>query len=288
MLNTIDMDERLPEAVASTPAPPLRSIIRRYHGYRSTGTPALHRGLPSGQLTFIISLDAPVDIARMPDNLQGPGRFQAFIGGLHASPAYIRHDGYQHGISLELTPFGARSLLGMPAGELAHAVVPLEDLLGPAASSLVDRLLGAAGWREQFAVLDEVLVAKLKDHSGPPREVIWVWDQLVARAGRIGVSALAAEVGYSRRHLGELFRRELGLAPKAAARVLRFEASRRLIGRPGFRGLAGVAAAAGYYDQAHMARDWSELAGCSPSVWIREELPSVQDEPVDLDGSSEP
>ncbi len=52
------------EAVVGTPGPPLRSIIRRYQGYRSVGTPALHRGLPSGGLTFIISLGEAVDISR--------------------------------------------------------------------------------------------------------------------------------------------------------------------------------------------------------------------------------
>jgi transcriptional regulator GlxA family with amidase domain len=74
----------------------------------------------------------------------------------------------------------------------------------------------------------------------------------------------------------------LGLAPKAAARVLRFERSRRLIEAAKGQGLADVAAAAGYYDQAHMTRDWREIAGCPPTTWIAEELPSVQDAPMAL------
>jgi AraC-like DNA-binding protein len=277
------MTEPFSEAVAGTPAPPLRSIIQGYRGYRTMGSPAIHRGLPSGRLTFIISLDEPVDIARMPEDVQAPGRFQAFVGGLHASPAYIRHDGYQHGISIELTPFGARRLLGMPAGALAYSVVALEDLIGLAASGLVDRLASSSGWRERFAALDEVLVGRLRDGTGPIPEVAWAWDRLVSTAGALEVSALASEVGYGRRHLGELFRREFGLAPKAAARVLRFERSRHLLAARRWDSLASIAGAAGYYDQAHMAREWSEMAGCPPGVWMAEELPFVQDEPVDLD-----
>ncbi len=222
----------------------------------------------------------------MPEADQAPGRFQAFVGGLHTSPAYIRHDGYQHGISIELTPFGARRVLGMPAGALAYSVVALEELLGPVVPGLVDRLVSTQGWRERFAALDEALVSRLQDGPGPAPEVSFAWDRLVSTGGAVDVSALATEVGYSRRHLGELFRRELGLAPKAAARVLRFEASRQLVARAGRNGLASVAAAAGYYDQAHMAREWREMAGCPPSVWMAEELPSVQDEPVALGASS--
>ena len=269
------------EAVTGTPSPPLRAIIKGYRGYRSFGGPPIHRGLPSGNLTFIISLDDPVDIAAMPSGIQGPGKFQAFIGGMHDTPAYIRQDGLQHGLSLEMTPLGSRTLLGLPAGEFANSVVSLDELVGPSARDLVDRLATAQGWRERFAALDEVLVGWLKESSRSVPEVQRAWEILMSTAGRVEVSRLADEVGYSRRHLTELFRRELGLAPKAAARVLRFERSRHLIARHERPSLAQVAAAAGYYDQAHMTREWTEIAGCAPSVWMAEELPFVQDEPID-------
>jgi AraC-like DNA-binding protein len=273
------------EAVSATPAPPLRAIIKGYQGYRSLGGPPVHRGLPSGALTFIISLDDPVDIAAMPSGIQGPGSFQAFIGGMHDTPAYIRQHGFQYGLSLALTPLGSRALLGLPAGELANAVVPLDELVGPSARHLVDRLAVAPGWRERFAALDEVLLGWLKTPNRSVPEVERAWEMLVLTAGSVDVSELAGEVGYSRRHLGELFRRELGLAPKAAARVLRFERSRRLIAGPERPNLAQVAAAAGYYDHAHMTREWTDIAGCAPSVWMAEELPFVQDGPIHPESS---
>src|SRR2546421_2857085 len=263
MTNRWGMDEEPAESVAATPAPPLRSIIGRYRGYRLVSDPGTHRGLPSRHLTFIISLDDPVDIARMPDGVQAPGRFQAFVGGLHAVPATIRHEGFQHGISLELTPLGARALLGLPAGELAYSVIRLEDVLGPSAHGLIDRLVAAPGWRERFRLLDDALVRRLKDRDGVPAEVEWAWRRLVSSAGGVEAGALADEVGYSRRHLGELFRRELGLSPKVAGRVLRFERSRRLLTGPQRPRLAALAVAARYYDQAHLTREWREIAGCT-------------------------
>jgi AraC-like DNA-binding protein len=268
------------EMVTGTPAPPLRSIIDGYRGYRIGGPSGTHRGLPSPHLTFIISLDEPVDIARMPGDAQSPGRFQAFVGGLHATPASIRHDGFQHGLSLELTPLGARSLLGLPAGELASTVVHLEDVLGPSALGLVDRLASANGWRERFAVLDEVLVQRLRDGCAPRPEVTRAWQRLLSSGGTVGTGELAVDVGYSRRHLGELFQRELGLPPKVAARVVRFERSRRLLERSERPSLASVAASSGYYDQAHLTREWREIAGCTPTTWMAEELPYIQDDPA--------
>ncbi len=266
-----------------TPALPLRSIIRDYRGYRIDGPPGTHRGLPSRHLTFIISLDEPVDIARMPGDAQAPGRFQSFVGGLHATPASIRHDGFQYGVSLDLTPLGARALLGLPAGELAYGVVPLEDVFGPSASGLVDRLVSSLGWGDRFAVLDEVLVRRLKEGCVPPAPVAWAWRRLVSAGGAVEVDTLARDVGYSRRQLSELFRRELGLSPKVAARVVRFEHSRRLLERSEGASLARVAASSGYYDQAHLTREWREIAGCTPSTWMVEELPFLQDDAAALD-----
>jgi AraC-like DNA-binding protein len=94
------------------------------------------------------------------------------------------------------------------------------------------------------------------------------------------VAEVADEVGYSRRHLGNLLRAEVGLTPKEYQRVARFEHRRsRLIaaataGRPS---LADVAVRAGYADQAHLTREWVRLAGCTPSTWLAEEFPFVQD-----------
>jgi AraC-like DNA-binding protein len=228
----------------------------------------------------IISLGSPVDVAGMPDPAQPPGSFRALAGGLHATPATIHHDGHQYGVHLELTPVGAGALLGVPARELASHVVELGDLLGRRAGELSDRMATAAGWPERFAVLDQVLARGAVEVDPPAPEVAWAWHRLLATGGTVRVGAMAEEVGWSRRHLGERFRRELGLSPKKAAMVLRFERSRRLLERSPRPGLAEVAVACGYYDQAHLSRDWRALAGCTPTAWMAAELPSVQDTAV--------
>jgi AraC-like DNA-binding protein len=215
--------------------------------------------------------------------------FTAMVGGLHQAPALISHLGVQHGIQLAVTPAGARSLFGVPAGELAGLAVPLDVLLGPAADRLVERLGAAPDWPERFAVLDDVLCRARRANrhatgvSSP--EVAHAWRLLQASAGAAAVRDLAAEVGWSRRHLTERFRQEIGLPPKVAARVLRFERARQALLVPSPRGprLADVAAACGYADQAHLTREWRELAGCTPSRWLAEEapwlhVPFVQDE----------
>lgn len=272
------MNEPLAEMVAGRPRPRLAPLVASYTGYRIEGAPpGVHRGLPSRHLTFIVTLDGTVDLASMPDPTQPPGSFSTLAGGLHSTPALISHNGHQHGIQLALTPLGARVLLGLPAGELAKTVVELGTLLGPVAGELVERLRSAHTWTDRFLELDAVLARIAKQRDGPVPELGWAWRRLSTSHGKVGVATLAREVGWSRRYLGERFRREFGLTPKVAARVMRFEVAHRLLRAPHQPGLADVAVRAGFYDQAHLHREWRELAGCTPSRWLTEEFPSVHD-----------
>ena len=85
----------------------MRPYVRWYEGYRLTGFPAgKHLGLPSQDLTVVLTIGEPLDLARAAAPEQQPGRFQALAGGLTTSPVTIAHDGNQHGIQLALTPAG--------------------------------------------------------------------------------------------------------------------------------------------------------------------------------------
>ncbi len=281
------MDEPLVEMVVGSPRPPLAPLVSGYSGYRIEGAPpGVHRGLPSRHLTLIVTLDGTVDLAAMPDRTQPPASFSALAGGLHDTPALIRHDGHQHGLHLHLTPLGARVLLGLPAGELAGTVVELSTLLGQVAGELLERVRSARTWTDRFLQLDAVLTRIARQRDGPAPELGWAWRRLSANHGRVEVAALAQEVGWSRRHLSERFRREFGLTPKVAGRVMRFEVAHRLLRSPRPPGLADVAARAGYYDQAHLHREWRELARCTPTRWLAEEFPSVHDSRSESGASS--
>ena len=274
------------EHCRAAPAEPLRRYVAWYTGYRQRGVrPARHRGLPSPYLTLIFTLDEPLTMLAHPDPGQPPGEFGTLLGGLHCTPALIVHEGAQSGIQVALRPLGARALLGLPAGELADIDVPAEAVLGCICAELRDRLRAAACWPARFAILDEILFRRAVAGAGPgpdvAPEVGWAWQQLLQAGGALRVSALAAGTGWSGRHLTSRFRAEIGLTPKAAARVIRFSRARDLLVKHVFaadseRRLADLAATCGYFDQAHLAREFRALAGCPPSQWLAEEFRNVQ------------
>jgi AraC-like DNA-binding protein len=264
------------EHARQSPAGPLRPYVAGYVGYRQRGVPpAVHRGLPSPFLTLIFTLDEPLTMAAHPDPAQTPGSFLTLLGGLHTSPALITHQGAQSGVQIALKPLGTRALLGLPAGELAQIDVPADAVLGPLGRRIHTRLGEAAGWPERFAVLDEEFT-RLLTACSVPAEVDHAWGLLLGSRGMMPVAELAGRTGWSTRHLANRFREEIGLTPKAAARVVRFCRARQELVRAAPGTLADLAAACGYFDQAHLAREFRALAGCPPNQWLAEEFANVQ------------
>jgi transcriptional regulator GlxA family with amidase domain len=107
----------------------------------------------------------------------------------------------------------------------------------------------------------------------PPPEVRRAWHLLRVSGGTARVADVADAVGWSERHLAARFRVEIGLTPKSAARVIRFDRARRML--PGRRG-ADVAATCGYADQSHLVRDFADFTGLAPNAWLAAEVGNLQ------------
>ena len=262
------------EYVRALPCAALRPYVGHYSGYRQCGvTPARHRGLPSPYLTLIFTMEEPLAVAAHPDPRQRPGRYAALLGGLHLAPALITHDGWQSGVQVAVHPLGCRALLGRPAAELAGLDVAATVVFGERAVEEVrDRLCSAPDWPARFAAVDAMLLGRLRTDRPVRPEVAYACRRLLR--GDVPVAAVAEEVGWSGRHLTNRFRAEVGLRPKEAARVARFDRARRAL-RPDIR-LADVAARHGYADQSHLVREFQAFAGCAPSRWLAEEFGFVQ------------
>lgn len=258
----------------AAPAPPLRPFVSHYAGSRMGDAPQWeHAGLPSRHIDLIVSLARPIEITRMP-GAERPGAYRAFVAGLQQAPALVRMGGELDCVHVFLKPGAARALLGVSGRDLASHVVHLADIDAAMCDELLDRLSGARTWPDRFAAVDRVLLGRLRPVV-MPEVMAWAWRNLLISRGRLPVHELARGVGFSRRHFGERFASEFGIAPKAAARVFRFEHACRLFRR--CRRIVDVAMACGFHDQAHMVREWHALAGCTPREWILGELPFLQD-----------
>jgi AraC-like DNA-binding protein len=236
--------------------------------------------LPSRALTLVFSFDEPLDVGWLGRD-ETRGLFWAVASGLASAPAGITHHGKQYGIQVGLTPDGARALLGVPAAAIAADLVPLDHLVGPAAVRCYDAVAGTRGWEARFAALDVELLRLLRANDvrrrGQRPELAEAWRWLGRHVDAGTVTALAAEIGWSPRHLSAQFRAEYGLRPKEVARIARFQRARAQLARTSPPALADIALRCGYADQAHLTREWRGFAGCTPTEWRREEIAFIQD-----------
>jgi len=82
------------------------------------------------------------------------------------------------------------------------------------------------------------------------------------------VDRIAREAGLSRRRFTQLFREQIGLTPKLFCRVQRFQTALKQIGSGASVDWAQLALTAGYYDQAHLAHEFQDFSGLSPSAYL--------------------
>ena len=245
-------------------SPALRPfLVAPIEGWEQTnGSLGTLREVPFPGVPLILGLDSAWHI-------EGPESVEceaSFVAGLHAAPTLVRPDAASWScIELRLTPVAAHRLLGLPMHELANRTVPLREVLREA-DELTEQLREARSWTDRFALVEGFLLRRLEEARPPAREVEWSWRELGRTAGRAPIRELAEEVGWSHRRLIARFREQVGLAPKAVARVMRFDRAVQALRSPA-GALADVAFDSGYFDQAHMNRDFRELGGTTPRAF---------------------
>lgn len=239
----------------AAPSPALRPYVTRLTAYREDhGRPVTRREAAFPGSVLILAFGAPMEV--------GGARLTSFAAGLGDRFTPTRTAGTAEGVQVYLTPFGARRLYGLPMRHLTNLAVPAADVLGPWADATVARLAETPSWADRLALADRLLRERVLAGPALGPEVPWAWARLIGSGGRLRVASLAESLGWSHRHLVARFHDEVGLTPKAAARVIRFERAARLL-RSGVAP-AETATATGFYDQAHMNREFRVLGGTTP------------------------
>lgn len=269
------------EWVEVSPASSLRSLIAGYTGYREeVEAPVRRLETPSRGAVLVLGFGPPLTVSEAVPSGSGSQRpgsaVSSFAGGLCDRSAVVAHAGHQEGIQVRLGPLALYALFGVPLGEincLAGGVVDVAEL---GAGDWGERLGAVAGWECRFALLDELLASKLATTGTEPTpEVADAWRQLCTSHGAVRIGALVAESGLSHRAFIQRFRRQVGVSPKTAARIMRYERAIALLGL-GTLSVAEVAAESGYADQAHLDREFSALSGCPPTRLLVQDVPGYQ------------
>lgn len=167
-------------------------------------------------------------------------------------------------IAVRFRPGRAAAFVGVAAHELTDTRARLSEL-GPHALRL-DSLAGSTP-SQALSALCEALVRKSTRLHRPLASDAWILhaiDELLAPSPPT-VATLARDLGKSRQHVARVLRERVGLTPKELARIARMQRAIVELQASPTVDLATTALDRGYFDQAHMTRDFRLLAGVSPA-----------------------
>jgi AraC-like DNA-binding protein len=188
--------------------------------------------------------------------------------GQMTRPVLIAPTGSVELLGVRFHPGGTFPFFRIPMKELTNQVVDLEALANEFQRELVQSVEGSPTLPLRVAAVERLL-AERASCCQPYSRVMGLATRIVQRGGQVSIDQLAVAAGVSSRQLERSFLLEVGVGPKLLCRILRFQQIFRAVERND-EGWAAVAADCGYYDQAHLIRDFREFARQTPAVLLEE------------------
>jgi AraC-like DNA-binding protein len=227
------------------------------------------RVLPRGNAHLMFNLGAPEYMVDPQGVRERVPYLRSWISGQQHGPLDVANGGSVSIIGVRFRPLGAWRVLGIAQHELAGQVIDLDALFGDAVHRVHQCLLETPDAIGRFWVFEQWLLQQAARRGPPHYAARWAMERLAASHGNVPIEQLAAELGYSRKHVAQLFQREVGLTPKAMARVLRFSHALARVRAEPVAHWDQFALDCGYFDQAHLIREFNAFAGHAPVAFLR-------------------
>lgn len=250
------------------------------HGFFATSSllpaPLSERHVPALEVPLFFNFG---EVHRYTDGT----RDGVWVVGLHDRHRLTEAVGERRFMVVRFTPMGAHLFLGLPMHTIVNEAVDLHAIDPALARQLWSRVGVARSWADRFAAMESLIAERIGGAESP---VGIAWKKLLASDGRIALTSLASDMQCSYRTFIARFRSSIGLPPKTIARLMRFNRVVRSIDRRGSDSVgkpyiestgesvpipwADVAADCGYFDQAHLIREFREFAGSTPGAFMRQ------------------
>ena len=227
----------------------------------STVTTQPERLLPDGCVELILNFGER--FREHKDDGREERQPQHLLVGQMTQPVLIAPTGSVQLLGIRFHPGGTFPFFSIPMRELTNRVTDFEALSSEFQNDLI-RCVDETSSLLKIAAVEKLLVERARYCSHDPRLASLV-KKIVKNGGQVSVDQLATDAGVSSRQLERRFLLEVGIGPKLLCRILRFQQIFRAVDRRD-EGWAAIAADCGYYDQAHLIRDFREFAWQTPAL----------------------
>jgi AraC-like DNA-binding protein len=259
--------------VLAVPEGPLQEQVEAVWASAGAGVFTEEEILPRSRTEVLFSLGERHCLRDREDGAGDQWFDRSFVSGLQQGPLRVESPPDSAMAGVRLRPAGVAAFLRDSPAHVAGLVVELEAILGPGVERLRDQILGSGDLRRRVLLLAAAVARHMEGAPGLSPAVRFTLAALHASQGNVPIWELVRATGFSHRWVTERFRSEVGMSPKAYGRLVRFEtAFERLASLRAVR-WAELALDSGYYDQAHLIREFRQLAGASPVEVFRRRAP---------------
>lgn len=249
------------------PASPLDALVRCFWFLRGDSLGAEPQVVvPDARFEIILHLADPFYRIEM----NGAERQQApaLISGQLTGPVTLRAGAATDIVGIRFRTAAARAVFDLPLSGLTDRVEPLDNVAARLARSLSAAAESAHSPAARATALSRVL---LRSVARTPDELAGAVIRSLDAADSPRVGLIADRFGITARTLERKVREHTGLPPNVLRRLLRFRRVFRMLDQAPPGTWARVAVRAGYFDQAHLIRDFRQFAGAAPSDFFRAE-----------------
>ena len=193
-----------------------------------------------------------------------------FVTGQITGPMLLRPRGKTEILGIRFHPHAASQFLGAPVAELTDKAAGLDELSREAFREF-EKLNDLATTTQKFAALGSLANSLAVKRRKTDLQIAAAVNIFEKGYGSTSIKEVAHYVNLSTRQFERRFAAVVGLPPKMFCRMQRFQSVLRAMDDPGASWIE-TAIDCGYYDQAHLIRDFREFAGTAPTALLTEEL----------------
>ena len=162
-------------------------------------------------------------------------------------------------------------LIDVTMRELFDKRVPLEQIIKGDVQWL-EKIAAETDFYQRIRVFLEAYTKAEKKRAKPygKKELVLSVKQMVYESdGKIKVSELEENTGYSVRYINKVFIEEMGFSPKIFCKIIQFQRALEFLNYGAPDKMTDAAVALGYYDQPQFIRDFKKYAGMTPKKYFK-------------------
>jgi len=223
------------------------------------------RFLPNGDTEILIDFhDAPQFIYDNQSLKEIQACNRVWASGLRTEPITIPAGNKSEMMVISFKKGKAASFFPFPMQEIADSVVDADLVWGTDFGLLRERLLATADIDERFRIVEDFLLSEFLSQLAIDPCVAFAISEMTERPDALSIARMNHKIGYSQKHFTDLFRRAVGVTPKAYLKIMRFQKAVRTIDAWPDLDWGQIALECGFYDQSHFINDFKNFSGFTP------------------------